>query len=557
MAAQRWLSMNKRIVILLIITIIAVLLRFWQLGQVPPSPDWDEAALGYNAYSILETGRDEYGTLLPVILRSFDDYKPGLYGYLTVPSIWLFDLNVWAVRLPSALIGSLTVVMSYFLVIELFRVGGGQKQRKLAYLTAFLLAISPWHLQFSRIAFESNVGLAFNIFALWAFLVGLRKQMFLFISAIFFSLSLYVYQSEKVFVPMLLLVLLIVFFEKLWNLKGKVALVIGVFLISSAPFIYATFSNPDALLRAKGVSVFADQTPFLEKTIERLIRDKEAGDYLGLILDNRRVKYSFEFAKGYLSHFDLNWLFIAGDQPRHQPPGFGHLYLIELPFMLAGIYSLLFGNCSRKTKKLIFAWFLIAPLPAAFTTGVPHPIRTLNFLPLFQIFTALGLLSTYYWVSGLEQKLRYAVSAIFAVLFIFNFLYYVNQYFVQQNYFLSQVWQYGYREAVVAVEEVQDKYSTIVVTNKPHLDQSYIFFLFYTKYDPEKYQAAGGTVTGGFAETHGGFGKYNFRPINWSEETKDGNTLYVGRPEDFPGSVKVLKEIKFLDGTPAIKIVEG
>ena len=120
MAAQRWLSMNKRIVILLIITIIAVLLRFWQLGQVPPSPDWDEAALGYNAYSILETGRDEYGTLLPVILRSFDDYKPGLYGYLTVPSIWLFDLNVWAVRLPSALIGSLTVVMSYFLVIELF-----------------------------------------------------------------------------------------------------------------------------------------------------------------------------------------------------------------------------------------------------------------------------------------------------------------------------------------------------------------------------------------------------------------------------------------------------
>jgi len=554
--------MNKRIVILLVITIISVSLRFWQLGQVPPSPDWDEAALGYNAYSILETGRDEYGTLLPVILRSFDDYKPALYGYLVVSSVALFGLNVWAVRLPSALIGSLTVVMSYFLVIELFRLGGRQKQRKLAYLTAFLLAISPWHLQFSRIAFESNVGLAFNIFALWFFLVGLRKQMFLFVSAIFFALSLYVYQSEKVFVPMLLLVLLIVFFEKLWKIKGKVVLVIGALLISSAPFIYATFSNPDALLRAKGVSVFADQTPFLETTVERLIRDRESGDYLGVVLDNRRVKYSFEFAKGYLSHFDLNWLFIAGDQPRHQPSGFGHLYLMELPFMLAGIYGLVFGNFSRRTKKLIFAWFLITPLPAAFTTGVPHPIRTLNFLPLFQIFTALGLLVFIktifnFQFSIFNFKVKYLVFLLSFLFIIFNFLYYFNQYFVQQNYFLSQVWQYGYKEVVVAVEEVQDKYSTIVVTNKPHLDQSYIFFLFYTKYNPAMYQAGGGTVTGGFAETHTGFGKYDFRPINWNEEVKDGSTLYIGRPEDFPGDVKVLKEINFLDGTPAIKIVEG
>src|SRR3990167_4542495 len=103
------------------IIVLASVLRFWQLGKVPISPDWDETALGYNAYSILKTGRDEYGTFLPKTLRSFDDYKPPLYAYLAIPSIALFGLNTWAVRVPSAVMGVLAVIGTYYLVIELFR----------------------------------------------------------------------------------------------------------------------------------------------------------------------------------------------------------------------------------------------------------------------------------------------------------------------------------------------------------------------------------------------------------------------------------------------------
>ena len=115
-----WLPMNKRILILLaFIIIVASILRLWQLGKVPSSPDWDEVALGYNSYSIMQTGRDEYGKFLPIILRSFDDYKPALYSYLTIPSILIFGLNVFAVRLPSAIFGILAVIATYFLVKEL------------------------------------------------------------------------------------------------------------------------------------------------------------------------------------------------------------------------------------------------------------------------------------------------------------------------------------------------------------------------------------------------------------------------------------------------------
>src|SRR5688500_14249166 len=113
--------MKKHIVLLILIILTAGVLRLWQLGATPISPNWDEVALGYDAYSIIQTGRDEYGNLFPVVLRSFDDYKPALYAYLAIPPIATFGLNAFAVRLPSAIVGILAVLAVYFLVKELFK----------------------------------------------------------------------------------------------------------------------------------------------------------------------------------------------------------------------------------------------------------------------------------------------------------------------------------------------------------------------------------------------------------------------------------------------------
>ena len=107
------------LVILIVIMGLAATLRVWRLGVDGRPLLWDEAALGYNAYSILKTGKDEYGTFLPLSIRSFDDYKPPLYTYLTVPSVALFGLSVWSTRLPSAVMGILAVVGVYFLVLVL------------------------------------------------------------------------------------------------------------------------------------------------------------------------------------------------------------------------------------------------------------------------------------------------------------------------------------------------------------------------------------------------------------------------------------------------------
>lgn len=536
------------ITLLIGIILLAGVLRLWQLGNVPISPDWDEVALGYDAYSFIHTGRDEYGKFLPVVLRSFDDYKPALYAYLSVPTIFLFGVTSFAVRLPSAIFGILTVIATFFFVKELF------KRNDLALLSSFLLAISPWHIQFSRIAFESNVGMGLNLFAALFFIKGLKRPWLLILSAICAALSLYVYQSEKVFTPLLLLSLLLIYlkdFIRLPRMNIAIFFVTGILMIS--PMVYAIVTDTSSLLRAKGTSVFQDQAVLLKENIILLEQDKANNDVLGLLVDNRRVVYAKTIISGYLSHFNPNW-FIRGDIARHHAPDMGLLYLWEIPFILMGIYILCTGPFSRKTKAIIFTWLLLAPIPASITTGVPHAVRTLNFLPMWQILAAVGILNAWVLLEKKHGLIRYTTIGLISLFAMFNFSYYLNQYFVQQNYFHASEWQYGYAQAVFEVEKLKPQYKKIVVSDNNPLDKSYMFFLFYLKYPPAKYQEVGQHSSGGFAEHHA-FDIYEFRRIDWSKDRLEKDVLYVGRPEDFSDSPNTIKTINNPDGSPAIVIV--
>lgn len=547
-------NLNK--ILLALVILIALVLRFWQLGNVPPSPDWDEAALGYTAYSIMQTGKDEYGKSLPSILRSYDDYKPALYAYLIIPFISIFGLNIVSVRLPSAIFGVIAVIGTYFLVRQLF--DKHKDKDRLSLFSSFLLAISPWHLHFSRIAFEAQVGLSMNILSILFFLKGLKNKFFLIPGVIFASASIYIYQSEKVYLPILFAVLGLIYFRqivkipKVW-LFGTV--ILGLVLI--APMINGLVSDKNALLRARGVSVFYDQTEFLKKNAFKFSEDKKNNDLIGIIVDNRRIEYGKAIVSGYISHFDLNWLFVTGDIERHHAPGMGLLYLFELPFLLIGIYILFFWPYSIKTKLTLFSILLVSPIAASITSGVPHAVRNINFLPILQIFVALGIVWFVAFISNIKYQvakiqIKYLIFPVFILFFIFNISYYLNQYFVQQNYFYSESWQYGYKDAVEYIKPIEKNYNKIIVSNNRPLDQSYMFFLFYLKYDPRSYLASGGTDSGGFREDHF-FGKYEFRDISWEKE-QAGN-LYVGRPEDFPDGLGSVKTINYLNGKPAIMIV--
>lgn len=549
--------MKKSLFILITILAIAVGFRFYKLGAVPISPDWDEAALGYNAYSILKTGRDEYGTFLPLALRSYDDYKPPLYVYLTVPSVALFGLSVWSTRAPSAVMGVLAVLGVYFLVKKLFEDRPGDA---IPLVSSFLLAISPWHIQFSRIAFEANTGVTVNIWAITAFLAGLRRRIFLPFSALLFGIGMYAYHSERVFLPLMLLLLAIVYRKRLFTREHTGAIVWSVIigLVIVVPLIPILFGS-SGLLRLQGTSSFTDQTGLLARDITKLERDHVAHDTIGQLLDNRRIVYAKTVVAGYLSHFSLEWLFLTGDNPRHHAPDMGLMYIWELPFLLYGIYRVSTYR-KKSVKAVLLGWLLFAPVAASPTTGLPHAVRTLVFLPVFQVFTAVGIIDfasrIMYHVSRRtivgSTIGAYLVGSIYGIFILCNVFYYCDMYFVQMNPEVSDYWQYGYKDTVALTEKLKDTYQKVVVSTK--LEQSYMFFLFYTKYDPSRYLAQGGTKSGSFDERHNGFDKYEFRAIDWPHEKRDGSVLYVGAPQDMPhGNVA---NISFLNGTPAIEMAD-
>jgi len=199
----------RKLLALLIIFGVALVLRLYNLGNHPPGLTWDEAGLGYNAYSILKTGRDEFGVRLPLIFKSFGDYKPGVYIYLTVPSVAVFGLTEFAVRLPSALFGALAVIGIYFLVNEIFA------SKKLGLIAAVVLTFMPWHLHFSRGGWEVNTFVTMMIFGSYFLLHSLNKPKFSPLwSLVVFTLAIFTYQAAKLLVPLAALAILVLYADK-------------------------------------------------------------------------------------------------------------------------------------------------------------------------------------------------------------------------------------------------------------------------------------------------------------------------------------------------------
>lgn len=541
--------MNK---LLILIIFIAAFLRFYQLGSNPPSLDWDEVSIGYNAYSILKTGKDEYGNFLPLSIRSFDDYKPSLYVYLTVPSIAIFGLTEFAVRFPAAVIGVSSVIVTYFFVKELLSEWDIKKREIIALLSAFFLAISPWHLQFSRAAFEGNVGMFFLIFALFCFLKALKIPKYYLFFGFNFAMSMYSYHSFRLINPILFVVLFILFWKKIIQQKVWFFITLCFVVLLTFPIYWNFFYPQGSGARLSMVTVFSDQA-LLALSAKNVAEAKTQHNIVGEIINNRRFIFMPTIVHGYFDHFNFDFLFLHGDGGvQHHAFNMGMLYLWDFPFILLGMWFLL-RKMDRKIAILIILFFL-GPFPAAITTGTPHPVRAIAMIPGFQIFASVGVIGLYFWIR--KKYIHVAYGYLFCCIFglIINVLYYFNQYYfitpIQYGYF----WQYGNKQAIAYAKKNEDKYTKIIMTYS--YDQPYIYYLFYNKIDPSWYQKKWDYGSNGKVDRfYRKIGKYEFRNIDWTSDSKQKNTLLIGTPQEIPVSVYPDYDIFFPDGRVAYKIV--
>jgi len=539
---------------LILVLFIAIFLRFWNLGSVPPSASMDEASIGYNAYSVLKTGLDEFGQFPLISQRGYDDYRRSTYLFLVSPSVGIFGLNAFSIRLPAAVLSILTVFATYHIVLLLFTKRLPQANI-LALLASFLLAISPWHIYISRLGHEANTCLSFFIFGVLSFLLGEKRKswILIFLSMIFFTLSMISYYSGQALIPLFVLALFFIFRKNLMymisqNLKALLPFILlGIFLIP----IFLNIFSPKSLIRFEGTSVFTSDP---RRSIEYAIKRAEAienRDYLGVLVYNRRVLMARQGVEAYISHFNPKWLFFNSGKEPHKVPNLGVLYLLELPFILLGALVFLKNqDIDKRLKKLLVLWFFLAPIPAALATQAPHAMRSYNFLPTWQIFSAFGI--WYLFLRPVKHKL--ILASIFAILSLVNVSLFYKNYFYVFPREQSDSFHYAMSNAVSYVLKHQEDYEKIVFSNKDNLYQSYMVFLFHSKYDPLLYQKQGGTISGGFAETHR-FGKYEFRPIQ--SVKKEKGVLYVGNASDFNPKDKILTRFSNLNGEVRILVAEG
>ncbi|HEX8923466.1 MAG TPA: glycosyltransferase family 39 protein, partial [Patescibacteria group bacterium] len=190
-------------IIFVFILIVAVILRFWQLGNIPAGLNWDEISHGYNSYSLLLTGKDQWGIPFPLYnFRAYGDYPTTANLYLTVPFIKIFGLNSFAIRLPAAIFGTIFVLLNYLFAKIIF------KKDNFALMVMFLAAISPWTVFPSRGVFQSNISEVLLLLGVYLFYISLKKPWIFLLSLLSFASSLFAYHNTRIIaVPALLLLI--------------------------------------------------------------------------------------------------------------------------------------------------------------------------------------------------------------------------------------------------------------------------------------------------------------------------------------------------------------
>lgn len=554
---KRWL--------LVLILGVGFILRIAALGQFPVGFTPDEASFGYDAYSLLKTGRDQWGQSWPVSFRSFGDFKLPVYTYLTIPSVAALGLNEFAVRLPNALVGVLAIISTYLMAMIIFR------DRRIALLSSLLLAISPWHTALSRGAFEANLTVLFMSLGVWAFFVGFQKKSYMIWSAMFFGINIFTYHSARLVTPLLVAILI------LWNKNelgikkfsdfGKELMRNWVPVLIFAVFLAVALSTivTGSGARAADVTIFNPTDKWMG------VYDARYGVVFGgmpytlsVIFHNKFLDILQKFMLAYSTYISPQFLFTqgAGEWTYGMVAGWGVMYLAEIPFVLTSLWFLA-KNGLNKSRGLSFilVWILISIVPAALTKGPGYAgNRVAVMMPAIQIFSAFGGI---YLFDILEKRINKKILILlYSTMLGLSLIFFLEAYRFIAPRSGADGMLFGRKDAISYVLQNAGKYKEIIISRT--LSEPQIYVGFYTKYDPVIYQRDSKDwlrykdMGIPFVDQLGEYrlGKFVFKNINYIDDSKIPDVLLVGKPIEFPDRIVPTKEIFYPNQNPDLFVVD-
>lgn len=528
-------------ILVLFVFVLAFLLRFISLSSVPNGLYPDETAIGANAVSILQTGKDEYGASYPLYFRSFDDYKLPVYIYSTAFFIKFLGVNAFAVRVTSALFGFLAVVAIFFLVLQL------SKNKLLATTVSFFLAINPWHTFFSRVGYEVNVASSLITIGLLFFILAVHKKnsipLFV-ISTVAFLLSVYTYSVTRLIAPVIFVALLIFYRKKLTS-SSPVRWVIPliIFAVGMIPFFISFislqqqsgfFSQKDALIIGNATKADILQTRSYFIVLPGLFQK---------IIFNYWVLVVFTYIKNLVSFFSVPFFFTSGSEhPNQNIAGMAMFYYFEFPLIVYGAYM----GIKKRIAHLypFYIWFLVILVVGSIIVSVPNGTRTFPIVIPFAVFSGYGFYLVIEKLLTIKQVIFKSAALIcIGLLMIYSYLFYFTSYFVRYPVEHAKDWRSEDQRTVLYINSIQDKYNKIVFDESAEF--YYTSLMFYGNYPFLDYQKTAKYRMSGLVDTLVSAGKYEFRNIDWKKENPQPTTLYITGANNVPSNVNVLNTVNY------------
>jgi len=416
-------------VILIIIVFVAFILRFYELDQVPPGLHADGASQGFNAFSLLKTGKDMYGKSFPILFRASGSYQPPIYTYLTIIPTVIFGNSIFTVKVVSVISGVGLVLLTYFLISKLFP-NSKKEAITLGLITAGIVAISPWAIHFSRLTVEANVGVLIFVAGVYLLASSLKKNSLFPLACLVLGLSTHAYYSERV-IAVLLLAFVVISYRKIFlKTKKTVILGLGIFVLILLPHLY--------LLTTGALTKRLTQVSYLGTV------SQEQVSFIGKILE-----ISKQFVNHYLIYVSpKNLFFDPGSNLGRIAPNLGVYYpWMLIPFLIGLGY--LFKNRQNNFFRIIGVLLLIGPIPAALTGDLFYPLRTLDYLWIIAVVVSLGCWQVWRKIKNKWVELLVVLGVVGYSLIVFGISYFV---------IVKYEWATGSGEPYIKLVSVLDKY---------------------------------------------------------------------------------------------------
>jgi 4-amino-4-deoxy-L-arabinose transferase-like glycosyltransferase len=459
---------------------LALVARFWRFGQVPQSLYWDEVAIGLDARSLAQTGKDlSAHPWLQPLFYSYGDYKAPIYIWLTALLAKLFTINQVTVRLPSFLAG----LGSAWLLFKLVKLLSPPRSFLPLYvLTSFL--VMPWTIHFSRIGMESHLSLFWLVLSSYLVVSAVKKRQDfrIILGGLAACLGIYSYISLRLIAPLIFIASFLLF-RRRSSQKSLASFLIGLFLIGFSLFI---------LMRSPGYSAsqqyrlsndnLITSTKYIEESASAIISHQ--GSLAARIVHHRYLYKIREYLSNYFSHFDPHFLFLSGDPNLRHHSGFGgQLLLVQAVFLLLGFWAL--ANYPRRQTWFILIWLLLSPVIASLVNEVPHASRAISLVVPLAWLCGLGL---DWLVTRVQQGFRSAAILIIIIALSLNLGLYLHDYFRHYPQRSQLAWLLPYKQAALYLKEKTDQ--PVYITDQWY--QPALYFAFYQNIPSAQLQASAG-----------------------------------------------------------------